>query len=137
MFEIPLSQRIEALHPFDAGLVGARGVTSDVTWGKVWLVGGGKTCQLTYGEYLGKLLAAMEMGGPLPESAFTATPYVTDWLDTEESQRVFQYQRHNFDDIVRDVAALLKGVRRTLARAAQPVVRRYMLSLSPYYRRTG
>ncbi len=135
MFEIPLSQRIEALHPFDAGLAGARGVTSDDTWGKLWLVGGGKSCQLTYGEYLGRLLSAMEMGGPLPDSAFTTRQYVTDWLDTDESQRVFQYQRHNFDDIVQDVAALLTGVKRVMARAARPVVRRYMLSLSPYYRR--
>jgi hypothetical protein len=100
-------------------------------------VGGGKSCQLTYGQYLQKLLAAMEMGGPLPESAFTKTPYVTDWLDTDESQRTFQYQRHSFDDIVRDIAALLTGVKRSLARLSQPVVREYMLGLSPYYRRRG
>jgi hypothetical protein len=77
------------------------------------------------------------MGGPLPESAFTTRPYVTDWLDTEESQRVFQYQRHGFDDIVRDIAALLTGLKRKLARLSQPVVREYMLGLSPYYRRRG
>jgi UDP-glucose 4-epimerase len=137
MFEIPLSQRIESLHPFDAGLAGARGVLSEEAWGKVWLIGGGKSCQLTYGDYLGRLLAAMEMGGPLPEAAFTKKPYVTDWLDTEESERVFHYQRHSFDDIVRDIAALLTGMKRSLARMAQPVVREYMLGLSPYYRRRG
>jgi nucleoside-diphosphate-sugar epimerase len=137
MFEIPLSQRIESLHPFDAGLVGARGVLSEAAWGKTWLVGGGKSCQLTYGEYLQRLFAAMEMGGPLPEAAFTKKPYVTDWLDTEESERAFHYQRHSFDDIVRDIAALLTGVKRSLARVAQPVVREYMLGLSPYYRRRG
>ena len=74
------------------------------------------------------------MGGPLPESAFSETPYCTDWLDTEESQRVFEYQRHSFEDIVRDVAALL-GWRRSLARLSQPVVREYMLGMSPYYRK--
>ena len=137
MFEIPLNQRIETLHPYDAGLVGARGVAGEEAWGKVWLVGGGKTCQLTYGEYLASFLAAMEMGGPLPESAFTTQPYMTDWLDTEESQRVFQYQRHSFDDIVKDVAGLLTGLKRKLARLSQPVVREYMLGLSPYYRRRG
>jgi UDP-glucose 4-epimerase len=135
MFEIPLSQRIESLHPLDAGLAGARGVTGEEAWGKTWLIGGGKSCQLTYGEYLRRLFAAMEMGGPLPEAAFTKKPYSTDWLDTEESERVFHYQRHSFDDIVRDIAALLSGVKRTLARVAQPVVREYMLGLSPYYRR--
>ena len=135
MFEIPLSQRIEVLHPFDAGLASARGVTSEEAWGKEWLVGGGRTCQVTYGEYLGKLMAAMELGDPLPESAFTQEPYVTDWLDTEESQRVFQYQRHSFDHVVRDVSALLTGVKRMSARLARPVVRRYMLGLSRHYKR--
>ena len=134
MFEIPLTQRIEAMHPKDAGLAAARAATMDVTWGRTWLIGGGPRCQLTYGDYLARFLAAMEMGGPLPEAAFTTKPYVTDWLDTEESQRVFQYQRHGFDDIVRDVAALL-GWKRSLARLSQPVVREYMLGLSPYYRK--
>lgn len=134
MFEIPLKQRIETLHPKDAGLVTAKGALSAETWGKVWLIGGGPRCQLTYGEYLGKFMSAMEMGGPLPESAFTTEPYCTDWLDTEESQRVFQYQRRSFDDIVTDVAALL-GWKRKFAKLSQPVVREYMLSLSPYYRK--
>jgi hypothetical protein len=134
MFEIPLGQRIETLHPLDAGLVTARAATAEVTWGRLWLIGGGPRCQLTYGTYLSKFLEAMEMGGPLPESAFTTEPYCTDWLDTQESQRAFDYQRHSFDDIVKDVAALL-GWKRQFARLAQPVVREYMLSLSPYYRR--
>lgn len=134
MFEIPLAQRMESLHPLDAGLATARGALSEQTWGRVWLIGGGKRCQVTYGDYLAKFMAAMEMGGPLPESAFTTNPYCTDWLDTEESQRVFQYQRRSFDDIVSDVAALL-GWKRKFARLSQPVVREYMLGLSPYYRK--
>ncbi len=134
MFEIPVKQRIESLHPLDAGLVTAKAAMSDQTWGRIWLIGGGPRCQNTYGEYLSKFLGAMEMGGPLPESAFTTEPYCTDWLDTTESERVFQYQRHSFDDIVKDVAALL-GWKRKFARLSQPVVREFMLSLSPYYRK--
>ena len=134
MFEIPLTQRIESMHPLDAGLVTAKAALSDRTWGRIWLVGGGARCQNTYGEYLAKFLGAMEMGGPLPESAFTTKPWATDWLDTAESERVFQYQRHSFDDIVKDVAALL-GWKRKFARLSQPVVREFMLGLSPYYRK--
>jgi nucleoside-diphosphate-sugar epimerase len=134
MFEIPLSQRMETLHPHDAGLVTAKGATMEESWGKVWLVGGGPRCQVKYGDYLAKFMAAMEMGGPLPESAFSTTPYCTDWLDTEETQRVFQYQRHSFEDIVRDVSALL-GWKRSFARLSQAVVREYMLGMSPYYRK--
>jgi UDP-glucose 4-epimerase len=136
MFEIPLTQRIEAIHPRDAGLATARAAVHPATWGKTWLIGGGPRCQLTYGEYLKRLFAAMEMGPPLPEAAFSTRPYCTDWLDTEESQALFQYQRSGFDDIVAEIAALL-GWRRPLARLARPLVRRHMLSLSPYWRRSA
>jgi nucleoside-diphosphate-sugar epimerase len=133
MFEIPLAQRIEAIHPRDAGLATARAAVHPATWGKVWLIGGGERCQLTYGEYLARFFAAMEMGEPLPAQAFSTRPYCTDWLDTDESQQLFQYQRASFDDIVADVAALL-GWRRPLARLVRPLVRARMLRMSPYWR---
>jgi UDP-glucose 4-epimerase len=133
MFDIPLAQRIEVIHPIDAGVATARAATSDATWGHIWLLGGGATCQVRYGDYLARLFAAMELGAALPERAFTSTPYCTDWLDTEASQRVFQYQQRSFDDVVRDVSALL-GWRRPFARLARPIVRWHMLRMSPYYR---
>ncbi len=133
MFDIPLAQRIEAIHPVDAGLATARAAAHDETWGQTWLIGGGPTCQVRYGEYLARLFAAMELGAPLPDLAFTTSPYCTDWLDTEHSQRLFQYQRASFDDIVRDTSALL-GWRRPFARLARPLVRWHMLRMSPYYR---
>jgi nucleoside-diphosphate-sugar epimerase len=133
MFEIPLAQRIEVIHPIEAGLATARAATSDVTWGHVWLVGGGARCQVTYGTYLARMFAAMELGDPLPERAFTTTPYCTDWLDTEASERAFRYQSRSFEDVVRDIAALL-GWRRPFARLARPLVRRHMLRLSPYWK---
>jgi nucleoside-diphosphate-sugar epimerase len=131
MFEIPLVQRIEAIHPRDAGLATARAALHPATWGRIWLIGGGRTCQLTYGEYLRRFLAAMEMGPPLPAQAFSTRPYCTDWLDTDESQALFQYQRASFDDIVGDVSSLL-GWRRPLARLFRPLVRWRMLRLSRY-----
>jgi nucleoside-diphosphate-sugar epimerase len=133
MFDVPLEQRIESIHPRDAGLATARAAAHDGTWGRVWHIGGGASCQLRYGEYLARFFEAMELGPPLPARAFTTTPFCTDWLDTDESQRVFQYQRAAFDDITRDVAALL-GWRRPLAKLVRPLVRRWMLGMSPYYR---
>jgi len=133
MFDIPLSQRIHAIHPDDAGLATARAAAHELTWGKVWHIGGDASCQLTYGAYLGRFLQAMGMGGPLPEAAFCTSPYCTDWLDTDESQRVFQYQRKGFDVIVADIAALL-GWRRPFTALARPFVRRQMLGLSPYWK---
>jgi UDP-glucose 4-epimerase len=132
MFEVALDNRIEMIHPEDAGLAVARAVSCPEVWGKTLNVGGGPGCQLTYREYLGAFLDAMGVGR-LPDAAFTPHPYCTDWLDTEESQRLLGYQRKTFADVVRETAALL-GWRAPLARAFRPAVRASMLRLSPHWR---
>ena len=130
MFTIPLAQRIEMIHPRDAGLAVANGVAGEDIWGRVMHIGGGARCQLRYGEYLTAFLDAMGIGA-LPEAWFSTEPYCTDWLDTGESQRLLQYQRHDFQDVVRETAALL-GWRAPFARALRPLVRWQIGRLSPH-----
>lgn len=132
MFEIGLDNRIEAMHADDAALAVANALRTPSVWGRVLFVGGGPSCQLTYREYLARLMAAMGVA-MLPDKAFSKNVYVTDWLDTEESQRLLDYQRHDFDDIAAAIAACL-GWRRFLVPLVRPLVRRSMLRLSPYYR---
>jgi nucleoside-diphosphate-sugar epimerase len=133
MFEIGLRNRIECLHADDAGLAIANALATPEAWGRVLFVGGGPSCQLTYREYLTRLLAAMGVE-PLPDEAFSDKVYATDWIDTEESQRLLRYQRHTFDDIAEAVAASL-GWKRRLVPIASPLARAAILRLSPYYRR--
>jgi nucleoside-diphosphate-sugar epimerase len=133
MFEIGLHNRIEAMHGDDAAVALARALRTPEVWGRVLLVGGGPSCQVTYRDYLGKLMRAMGME-PLPDEAFSGADYVTDWLDTEESQRLLKYQRRSFDDIARDIARCL-GWKRALVPVASPLVRRTMLEMSPYWKR--
>jgi UDP-glucose 4-epimerase len=133
MFEIGLDNRIETLHADDAGLAVTNALTTDGVWERVLFVGGGASCQLTYREYLTRLLAAMGIG-PLPEEAFSTKEYATDWLDTEESQRLLRYQRHSFDDIAEAIAASL-GWKRRLVPLAGPFAKGAMLALSPYYKK--
>ena len=132
MFTIGLNNRIESLHADDAGLALARALTTPQVWGRVLFVGGGPSCQLTYREYLARLLGAMGID-PLPDEAFSTAPYATDWLDTTESDALLHYQRHTFDDIAEAVAASL-GWKRRLVPVARPVARAAILRLSPYYR---
>jgi nucleoside-diphosphate-sugar epimerase len=130
MFRIPLDTRFEVLHTHDAGLAIANAVDADV-WGKVSLIGGGRSCQVLYRDYLGSMLDMIGVGR-LPEEAFGQEPYCTDWLDTDESQCLLEYQRHSFQEIVRDVARAM-GPTRFLARPVRPIVRWWMLRLSPYW----
>jgi len=133
MFEIGLDNRIESLHADDAGLAIANALETPEVWGRTLFVGGGPSCQLTYRDYLTRLLAAMGVD-PLPDNAFSTAEYATDWLDTTESEALLHYQRHTFDDIAEAVAASM-GWRRTLASAASPLARAAILRLSPYYKR--
>ncbi len=134
MFEIPLNTRIEVLHTYDAGLAIANAMTCEAAWGKMLLVGGGPPCQIYYRDYLGKIFQVMGLH-MLPEGAFTTRPYCTDWLDSEESQRLLLYQRYSFNDIVRQTAHQLR-FQRPFVPLARPLVNRWLLRMSPYYRRS-
>lgn len=133
MFEIGLENRIEAIHADDAGLAIANALETPEAWGRVFFIGGGPSCQLTYRDYLTRLLAAMGVG-PLPERAFSPAEYATDWLDTVESEALLHYQRHSFDDIVAALARSLGWRRRAISIVA-PLVRAALLRLSANYRR--
>lgn len=132
MFQIPLNNRIEVIHPHDAALAIANGISNPEIWGKIWLIGGGQGCQIYYRDYLGRMLEVMGLG-TLPEEAFTRKPYCTDWLDTEESQRLLAYQHYTFEDIVVQLAKIA-GIRRYLAVPARPFVKRWILGMSPYWK---
>ena len=130
MYRIPLETRIETLHPDDAGLAIANGIASDAIWGHTWLIGGGARCQLKYRQYLNTFLELFGIGS-LPENLFSEEPYPTDWIDSTESQALLHYQRHSFDDIVRDCAALL-GWRRPFMRIFRPWIRSQIIGLAPH-----
>ena len=88
---------------------------------------------MLYREYLGRMLEMMGIG-MLPESAFGNDPYSTDWLDTEESQRLLQYQRYSFEDIMQQLTRIV-GYKRHLTRLVRPAARWWILRLSPFYKR--
>ncbi|HNS50897.1 MAG TPA: NAD(P)-dependent oxidoreductase [Anaerolineae bacterium] len=128
MFEVPLDNRMEYCHTRDVGLAFANAASSPHVWGKVMHVGGGPRCQHYYREIAQAVLNGLGVG-MLPEKAFTKVPFATDWLDTEESERLLRYQRHTLKDYVRDMQRAL-GVRRHLAKLFRPIVRAMLLSKS-------
>jgi nucleoside-diphosphate-sugar epimerase len=132
MFEIPLDQRFEIIHGDDVALAVANILKAREMWGRTWLVGGGPACQVRYRDYLFGMLSAMGIG-PLPEEAFTGSPYCTDWVDSADSQGRLAYQRHTAPEIINDIAREA-GWKRHLTGLVRPFVRRAILGLSPYWR---
>lgn len=135
MFDVPLDNRIEYVHSRDVGLAIANALEREEAWGKIWLIGGGRRCQLYYRELMERVLRATGVG-PLPEEAFSTIPYSTDWLDTAESQRVLDYQRRTLDDYILDLKKRL-GYKRLLVRLFRRPIRSWLLQQSPYYKKTG
>ena len=131
MFEICLDNRMEYVHNRDVGLALANAVINSEIWGKVLHIGGGCRCQYTYREIVEKVLDGVGVG-MLPEQAFSCRPFSTDWIDTEESQRLLHFQRYTLDEYMREFSTRL-GFRRVLARIFRPVVRAILLARSPYY----
>lgn len=134
MFDIGLDNRIEVIHPRDAAVAVANALETDAVWRRTLFIGGGSRCQVTYREFLTRIMAAMGLR-MLPDSAFADKPYATDWVDTAESQLLLRYQRHDFDAITSDIAATL-GRKRYLMPVVRPVAKRAMLKMSPYYFQT-
>jgi UDP-glucose 4-epimerase len=132
MFEIPLDQRFEVIHGDDVALAMVNVLQTPQAWGQTMLIGGGPQCQIRYRDYLFGMLEAIGVGA-LPEEAFTRNRYCTDWLDTDYSQELLQYQCHSFQEIVDDIAREV-GLKRHFVGLLRPLVRRNILKMSPYWK---
>ncbi len=133
MFDVPLDNRLEYVHTRDVGLALANAVSSQEIWGKTLLIGGGPRCQYIFGDVVARIMGVL--GLPmLPKEAFTTVPFPTDWLDTEESQRLLRYQTRTLDDFLKDMVKLM-GLRAHLVRLFRPIVQHSLLQQSVHWRR--
>jgi UDP-glucose 4-epimerase len=136
VFKIPLDQRFEFVHSRDAARACVNAITADVV-GKILLIGGGKGCQILHRDFLRGVMGAAGIG-MLPESAFLVPRepcewYYTDYLDTEEAQRLLQYQSCTFEEYLEEVKNML-GPRRYVAQALRPAIKFFLVLQSPYFK---
>ena len=61
----------------------------------------------------------------LPDEALGDEPFYTDWLDTEESQRLLDYQHHDWRAIREGMAAHMRPFRLAAA-PLRPLARAWM-----------
>jgi len=133
MFNVPLNNRIEYVHARDVALALANALGTSEIWGKTLLIGGGKKCQFIYRDMMKKILTTVGVGNDFPEGAFAEEEYSTDWLDTEESERILRFQRRTLDDYLLELRGKLGGLR-NLVVMFRPWVRRWLLRKSPFYK---
>lgn len=133
MFEVPLDTRIEFVHPADVGQAFANTLDCPEAVGRILLIGGGQACQLYQRDFINRALQNLGIG-TLPETAFGKRPFHIDWLDTAESQRLLKYQRHTYDDYLREIKSRM-GLLQPLISSLRPLIRSAVLRQSRYHRR--
>ena len=132
MFLIPPSNRIEYVHTLDAGVAIANAIETEAVWGCIWNIGGGPRCQLRYEDMLGTFMQLIGQA-PLPVAAYNSVDFCVDWLDTQESQLLLNYQQHTYDDFIKAMTLCLRPWL-ALIRFFRPVVRWVILRQSHYLR---
>ncbi len=135
-FGIPLDQRMEFVHPADVATAIANAPEAD-TAGKILYLGGGKDCQMTNRHFQTRLFQALGIG-MVCERAFRvpkdASDYwYTDFMDTEEAQRLLKFQRHSFEHYLADLKRAF-GWRRIFTCPLSPIIRHWIVKRSPYYK---
>ncbi|OBJ59328.1 NAD-dependent epimerase/dehydratase family protein [Mycobacterium asiaticum] len=133
MFEFSPDARFEFLHPADAGTAFARAVGCAEAIGKTLYIAGGKNCRTTYYEFTNTLMGAIGIG-PVPADAYVQTTpprFFGDWVDTEESQRLLQYQSRGLEDQLRDMRREF-GMLVPLIRLVRPLATWFVVRSSAY-----
>lgn len=135
-FGCPLEQRMEFVHPMDIASAVVNSIDAP-TEGKILYGGGGANSQMTNRVFQTRLLDAMGIG-MLPDAAFRVPKddsdyWYTDYMDTEETQRLVNFQNNSFDDYL-DQFKKEFGWRGIFTRLFKPIVKRWMISCSPYYK---
>ncbi|MFX1418741.1 MAG: NAD-dependent epimerase/dehydratase family protein [Promethearchaeota archaeon] len=134
LFEMPLDQRIEFVSSNDCGIAFANAVTTDDV-NKIFLIGGGKDCQLLEKDFLIGFFDAFGLK-MLPERAFKVAKkkedwFYIDWMDTKKSQEVLQFQTITFQQYVDRMKHDFR-MRRLGIKIISPLAKLALLRMSPY-----
>lgn len=136
MFDVPLAQRIELVHPRDVATAFVNAITAD-TERKILYVGGGESFQMLFRQYVAAVFDIMGLEPP-PDRAFR-TPrddsefWYTDYIETREGQALLAYQNHGFDEYLREIRRNFKWLR-PLVKLLGPLLMPFIVRLSPYSR---
>ena len=133
MFDMPLATSIEICHTKDVGLALANSVDKLEIRGQIMHIAGGEKCRTLYKNYLSTMFEKFGLGKNfLPAKAFNKGKFHCGFLETEQSQKTLQYQRHTLKDYYEEVKNKVKHKRPFFA-CIKPFIRSYLLKKSPHY----
>jgi nucleoside-diphosphate-sugar epimerase len=120
MLGVKADNRLEYIHPDDVATAMVNAVGNEEAMGRILLVGGGTSCQVTQRDLINATLGSA--GLTFGDDELGSKAYYTDWLDTEESQRILRYQQTSFGDFQEQMHHKLRFVR-PFVRPLAPVIK--------------
>ena len=116
------------VHPKDVALAQCNACVSAEALGNTYHLGGpDANCRVAHYDLVNAAFDAM--GLRISPDAFGKERFNSHWMDTTESQRVLQFQRHNFEDYRNEYREKFKAVRpltKPLAFILNPLISWYM-----------
>ena len=109
MMKVHAQNPMEYVHPQDIALAFVNAIDNVQARRKIFLLGGGKSCQVKQIDLIEGLLGAAGMR--FKPSDLGQEPYYTHWLDTAESQAALQFQTTSFADFKQAAEKKLKWTR--------------------------
>lgn len=131
VFDMHADMRVEFTHPKDQALAIVNSLPLDEVVGRTLCLGGGARNRFRYREFMNMAFSAMGFP-PLPREAFGDALFLTDWVDSEQSQAILDYQRRTADDYFREMSAQL-GPARHVLKVTGPVMQPMLLAHSRHY----
>jgi nucleoside-diphosphate-sugar epimerase len=131
VFDMHPDMRVEFTHPKDQALGIVNSLVVDEIVGRTLCLGGGARNRYRYREFMNMAFGAMGFP-PLPRSAFGDALFLTDWVDSEESQAILDYQRRDAAQYFEEVSAEL-GAARHLMKYIGPTLAPVVLAHSRHH----
>ncbi|MCJ7651132.1 MAG: NAD(P)-dependent oxidoreductase, partial [Candidatus Lokiarchaeota archaeon] len=133
LFDMPLKTSVEIIDARDVALALVNAIETREIWGKIFNLGGGKECQIEFGEHVDDMLEIMGFGRHFfPEKAFAISDSHCGFYDTREIEEILKFQNHNLSDFYADVKRWI-GFKRHLVPLVRPIIRWILLKRSKYY----
>jgi nucleoside-diphosphate-sugar epimerase len=108
-FSLAPDNPVEYVHTGDAATALVNVLDRPEAHGRIHLIGGGKSCQVTTLELTQTMMGAF--GLTVTADDLGDAPTYAAWLDTTESQRILSYQKHSAEDFRRETYAQWRFVR--------------------------
>lgn len=124
-FEESLENRVELVHAKDAAQAVTRSISCEEARGQTLLIGGGKACQVRKRDVNRALCRSLGLP-EFPDHQFGTQENEMDWLDTDESVKMLEYQTLSADDLFEEWEAQ-EAHRRSKIRWIRPLYQHLLL----------